>query len=124
MLCDVLAFSPLNSHFRVLQCVALRYFQRNQFSQSKCAIRRLIALYAVWFYYDYDRPRRGGGASAWFKRLVVFRWLRDYFPVRLHKTVDLDPTRNYIMGYHPHGMMAVGAFTNFATDATNFETVR
>ncbi|MEE6516930.1 hypothetical protein FKM82_026801 [Ascaphus truei] len=38
----------------------------------------------------------------------------------LHKTADLDPQQNYIMGYHPHGIMSIGAFCNFGTDSTGF----
>jgi hypothetical protein len=36
--------------------------------------------------------------QTWFKQLALFRWLRDYFPVTLHKTAELDPSKNYIMG--------------------------
>lgn len=31
-----------------------------------------------------------------------------------------DPSRNYLLGYHPHGVIAVGSFTAFATEATGF----
>ena len=45
----------------------------------------------------------------------------DYFPIRLHKTHDLPADRSYIFGYHPHGIISLGAFCNFATEATGFE---
>ncbi len=45
---------------------------------------------------------------------------RDYFPIRLIKTVDLDPKKNYIFGIHPHGIMSCGIFGNFASEATGF----
>ena len=45
----------------------------------------------------------------------------DYFPIRLHKTCDLPPDRSYIFCYHPHGIISLGAFGNFATEATGFE---
>ena len=35
--------------------------------------------------------------------------------MRLHKTADLDPKGNYMFGYHPHGIIGVGAFITFAT---------
>ncbi|CAF1155962.1 unnamed protein product, partial [Didymodactylos carnosus] len=44
-----------------------------------------------------------------------------YFPIHLHKTCDLSPDRSYIFGYHPHGIISLGAFCNFATEATDFE---
>lgn len=36
---------------------------------------------------------------------------------------DLDPKKNYVMGYHPHGIISMGAFANFATEATGFSKV-
>jgi 2-acylglycerol O-acyltransferase 2 len=40
----------------------------------------------------------------------------DYYPILLVKTADLDPTKTYVMGYHPHGIISIGAFGAFATD--------
>ena len=53
----------------------------------------------------------------------IWNYFRDYFPIRLIKTVDLDPTRSYLFGYHPHGIFAVGAFCSFVTDAAGFNTL-
>ena len=39
---------------------------------------------------------------------------------RLHKTADLDPSKNYLLAYHPHGIMSIGAFVNFSTEGTGF----
>uniref|UniRef100_A0A673T8P3 Acyltransferase n=1 Tax=Suricata suricatta TaxID=37032 RepID=A0A673T8P3_SURSU len=39
-------------------------------------------------------------------------------PRKLVKTHNLLTTRNYIFGYHPHGIMGLGAFCNFSTEAT------
>jgi hypothetical protein len=41
----------------------------------------------------------------------------------LIKTAELDPTRNYILGIHPHGILCFGSFLNFCTDATSFSKV-
>ena len=40
----------------------------------------------------------------------------DYLPLKLIKTANLDPEKRYVMGYHPHGIISVGAFCAFATD--------
>ncbi|NWS50657.1 DGAT2 acyltransferase, partial [Probosciger aterrimus] len=40
------------------------------------------------------------------------------FLSQLVKTHNLLTTRNYIFGYHPHGIMGLGAFCNFSTEAT------
>ena len=45
----------------------------------------------------------------------------SYFPARLHRTVELQPTRKYIFGYHPHGIISHGAFAAFATEALGFK---
>ncbi|NXU98370.1 MOGT2 acyltransferase, partial [Cettia cetti] len=39
---------------------------------------------------------------------------------QLIRTVPLQPGRNYIFGFHPHGVLAAGAFGNFCTEATGF----
>ncbi|MEJ1281434.1 acyl-CoA wax alcohol acyltransferase 1 [Cricetulus griseus] len=43
--------------------------------------------------------------------------------VKLVKTHDLSPKHNYIIVSHPHGILAHGAFINFATEATGFSRI-
>ncbi|KAM9031901.1 2-acylglycerol O-acyltransferase 2 isoform X1 [Sarcophilus harrisii] len=83
----------------------------------------LSMLYSVWWYLDRDTPRKGGRQIQFIKRWRVWKYLADYFPVSLIKTVDLDPTQNYIAGFHPHGVLAAGPFINFCTEATNFSSL-
>lgn len=42
------------------------------------------------------------------------------FVLQLVKTAALDPSQNYLFGFHPHGVLVVGAFSNFCTEATGF----
>jgi 2-acylglycerol O-acyltransferase 2 len=63
------------------------------------------------------RPR-----SERFRRLPVWKFFAEYFPAQLHKTHDLPPTRKYIFGYHPHGIISHGAFAAFATDGLGFSS--
>ena len=35
-----------------------------------------------------------------FRRLKVWKYFCDYFPIRLHKSTDLDPQRTYVFGIH------------------------
>lgn len=52
-----------------------------------------------------------------------FNALPPHFPsssLQLIKTHNLLPSRNYIFGYHPHGIFCFGAFCNFGTEATGF----
>ncbi|KRY90626.1 2-acylglycerol O-acyltransferase 2, partial [Trichinella pseudospiralis] len=80
----------------------------------------LVLLYSLWLYVDQEAPKRGSRPKDWFRRWSMWDHLRDYFPIELIKTADLPPDRNYLFGYHPHGIMSFGAFCNFCTEATNF----
>lgn len=37
--------------------------------------------------------------------------------------MDLDPKRNYLFGFHPHGVLVAGGFGNFCTEASGFATL-
>jgi 2-acylglycerol O-acyltransferase 2 len=65
-------------------------------------------------------PEMGGRKAMWFRKLSVWTFMRDYFPVKLVKTHELDPAKNYVFGYHPHGIIGMGAWVNFATEANHF----
>jgi len=43
--------------------------------------------------------------------------------LQLVKTAELDPSRNYLAGFHPHGVLATGAFANLCTEGTGFSSV-
>ncbi|KXH47503.1 diacylglycerol acyltransferase [Colletotrichum nymphaeae SA-01] len=58
--------------------------------------------------------------SEWLRSLPIWKFFADYYPAELHKTHDLPPTRKYIFGYHPHGIISHGAFAAFATNALGF----
>lgn len=58
--------------------------------------------------------------SEFFRRSPVWSLFASYFPARLHRTQELPPTRKYIFGYHPHGIISHGAFAAFSTEALGF----
>eukprot|EP00070_Physeter_catodon_P024450 XP_023987530.1 diacylglycerol O-acyltransferase 2 isoform X1 [Physeter catodon] len=78
----------------------------------------IAVLYFTWLVFDWNTPKKGGRRSQWVRNWAVWRYFRDYFPIQLVKTHNLLTTRNYILGYHPHGIMGLGAFCNFSTEAT------
>ena len=84
----------------------------------------LVAIgYLFWIVYDVMIRRtssRGGRRIEVLRHARFWHYLRDFFPASLVKTGDLDPSKNYMLGYHPHGIMGCGAFTNFASEATGF----
>ncbi|PMD51835.1 diacylglycerol O-acyltransferas-like protein 2B [Hyaloscypha bicolor E] len=58
--------------------------------------------------------------SEFLRSLPVWSLFASYFPARLHRTQELPPTRKYIFGYHPHGIISMGAFAAFSTEALGF----
>ncbi|XP_051540571.1 diacylglycerol O-acyltransferase 2-like isoform X4 [Myxocyprinus asiaticus] len=80
----------------------------------------LPTLYFTWQIYDWHTPETGGRQTKFVRSWEVWRHFRDYFPVKLVKTAELSPSKNYILGCHPHGIMCVGAFTCFSTDHSGF----
>ncbi|CCG82856.1 Diacylglycerol O-acyltransferase 1, partial [Taphrina deformans PYCC 5710] len=88
-----------------------------------CAIPLLwpiIIVYLVWTIID-DAPENGTDRrQMWLRKSKLWRWFTDYYPMTLHKTHELDPKRKYIFGYHPHGIISMGAMGNLATEATGF----
>ncbi|XP_053318864.1 2-acylglycerol O-acyltransferase 2-B-like [Spea bombifrons] len=80
----------------------------------------LALLYGIWLYLDWDTPSQGGRRSEWVRRWTVWKYFAEYFPMKLVCTAPLDPRNNYILGFHPHGVLVVGAFGNFCTEGTGF----
>ena len=60
-------------------------------------------LYLAWMWYDWETSSRGGRRIEMARKATMYNYLRDYFPLKLIKTAELDPTQNYVFGYHPHG---------------------
>uniref|UniRef100_A0A452EX26 Acyltransferase n=1 Tax=Capra hircus TaxID=9925 RepID=A0A452EX26_CAPHI len=72
-------------------------------------------LYAIWWYVDRAKPWQGGRQSDVLRHWVIRRYMKDCFPISLVKTANLDPSRNYLTGFHPHGIGVIGAFTNLGS---------
>lgn len=73
----------------------------------------------VWVHID-PAPESGGRCKQWVRELGFWRHFAAYYPVSLRKETDLPPDRPYLFGYHPHGIIGMGAITNFATESTGF----
>lgn len=58
--------------------------------------------------------------STFLRSLPIWSLFASYFPARLHRSEYLPPTRKYIFGYHPHGIISHGAFAAFGTEALGF----
>ena len=81
------------------------------------------ALYLAWMIVDQKTSKQGGRKVGvdYVGDLAVFRYFRDYYPISLEKTVDLDPCKNYIFGYHPHGFIPEGLVISFGTKVLDFQ---
>lgn len=79
----------------------------------------LLTVYLIWVWFD-DAPENGGRKVQWVRRWSLFRYFAEYFPISLIKTADLPPDRPYLFGYHPHGIIGMGAVATFATEALEF----
>ncbi|XP_062844273.1 2-acylglycerol O-acyltransferase 3b [Trichomycterus rosablanca] len=77
-------------------------------------------LYFTWQIYDWQTPHRGGRRTEFVRSWAVWKHFKEYFPVKLVKTAELNPDKNYILGCHPHGIMSMGAFSCFSTEAGGF----
>lgn len=60
------------------------------------------------------------GRSPFLRSLPIWSLYASYFPARLHREEPLPPTRKYIFGYHPHGIISLGAFGAFGTEGLGF----
>eukprot|EP00124_Ichthyophonus_hoferi_P004230 Ihof_evm2s441 gene=Ihof_evmTU2s441 len=75
--------------------------------------------YVLWIHFvDYEASKNGVGRRVDFLRdLEIWKKAAGYFPVKLHKTVDLDPKKHYLFAYHPHGIIGVGSVFTIGTNA-------
>ncbi|XP_013887405.1 2-acylglycerol O-acyltransferase 3b isoform X2 [Austrofundulus limnaeus] len=80
----------------------------------------LATLYFIWMVKDWYTPEKGGRRTTFVRKWKVWEHFRDYFPIKLVKTAELSPKKNYIFGIHPHGIMSAGGFACFSTEACGF----
>ncbi|XP_077269447.1 2-acylglycerol O-acyltransferase 1 isoform X1 [Temnothorax americanus] len=80
-----------------------------------------LLVYFLWMYYDWDTCYSGGRSDNTWTRMVrnnaFWRYFCDYFPLKLVKTVDLNPNKSYLFACVPHGILSMGIMGAFGTDA-------
>lgn len=62
----------------------------------------ILLAYGIFIVMD-PSPECGGRRIHCIREWRLWTYLRDYFPMKLVKTSDIDPSKTYIFGYHPHG---------------------
>lgn len=86
---------------------------------TRASTAPIAMAYIVFMLFD-SAPENGGRKWSFVREWSFWRWFKDFFPLTLVKTCELDPAKNYIFLYHPHGIISLGAFTNFGTEAGGF----
>ncbi|KAH8833335.1 diacylglycerol acyltransferase-domain-containing protein [Flagelloscypha sp. PMI_526] len=79
-----------------------------------------LAAYMIWIHFIDTAPVRGGRPSRRFRALPWFQYIADYYPASIVKEANLPPDRPYVFGYHPHGIIGMGAIATFSTEGTGF----
>ena len=88
-------------------------------------VRTLLLLYIPYTLLDKTHIT---GATRWVSYETI-EWVRSlptfwastaYFPAMLHKTHDLDPSKQYILSYHPHGVIGMGVNCTLNTNCAGF----
>ncbi|EIW66087.1 hypothetical protein TREMEDRAFT_15209, partial [Tremella mesenterica DSM 1558] len=79
----------------------------------------IIIPYLIWVQFD-SAPNHGGRPKKWARGAKIWNYFAQYYPCSIVQEAQLPPTRPYLFGYHPHGIIGMGAFATFGTDATRF----
>lgn len=86
--------------------------------------RYLLLLYFLWMYYDWDTCNRGGRSELMTRvarNNAFWRYFCNYFPIKLVKTVDLNPNKSHLFVCIPHGILSTGIMGAFGTDVLGFK---
>jgi len=51
-----------------------------------------------------------------YRNWIIYKYFREYFPAKVIKTCELDPTKPYIFATHPHGIIGMTVWANFISD--------
>jgi len=84
----------------------------------------LALAYLAFMVWDWDTMHSGGRQDwtvSWCRRWSLWRHFADFFPITIVKTAELDPSCNYLMCSHPHGVLCTGAVAVFATEGAGFK---
>ncbi|KAG4096852.1 diacylglycerol acyltransferase [Neocallimastix lanati (nom. inval.)] len=87
--------------------------------------RPLMIIYYIWIIYDnmINKTPVYGRRSEFVRNMKLWKLVRDYFPIRLHKSANLDSDKQYLFGYHPHGIVCISANIIFASEALSISKV-
>ncbi|KAI9328086.1 diacylglycerol O-acyltransferase 2 [Obelidium mucronatum] len=79
-------------------------------------IRAALLSFILYTFFNKAHERRGRN-NGWLRDLFTWNLCADYFPISLHKTVNLPRDKPYVFAYHPHGILGAGVVLGIATNA-------
>jgi len=84
----------------------------------------LLVGYLVWvLVIDADIGWKGSRRSYSVRSWTCWQCLADYFKLEVDLVDKIEPSGRYMVGYHPHGVVSVGAFVAFGTDGAKISSV-
>lgn len=123
---------------RRLQALTVGFFNFFVCCPICCLITLLMLLFGAWWirvcllsYLSYifsplGKPTFPVSSSRWYQSLPIWRYFRDYFPVRQVIPPEVqrqfNPEKNYLFGYHPHAIHAFGAAATFGGEANGLSS--
>jgi len=107
------------STFTLLNTVGTGLFLYVLFYSS--TYRWMPILYMAWAVYDWKTPEQGGRKWKYTPFSPMTKYFRDYFPIEMVKTADLNPERKYLLCSHPHGVMPAGINIAVGTNACGWD---
>lgn len=123
----------VNGFKRAKETMAVAFFMISSFGTPLCWMFSIMLLfsspwtsipmilYLSWMLLGPGQPIQERSWKKPLRRWSLWKHFVDYFPMKLIRTVELDPQKTYIFCYHPHGVICLGGWGNFVTDATGFE---
>jgi len=87
--------------------------------------RPIMIIYYIWIVYDnlVNEAPIYGRRNEFVKNMKLWKLVRDYFPIRLHKSANLDSNKQYLFGYHPHGIVCISANITLSSEALSISKV-
>lgn len=121
--------TPLDRRIQIL-VVFLHNFFTGILFYSVVTVLLLLCRYTAPFMIMYlvyiftlDRPKWPVPKKVKAARWPIWRYFRDYFPIRLvvppAVRAQFDASKNYMFCYHPHGIHGFGAINCFGLDAND-----
>ncbi|CAD5227391.1 unnamed protein product [Bursaphelenchus xylophilus] len=77
-------------------------------------------LYIVWTWYQWGAEVHYVKPWEWMRNHRFWDHVSGYFPLTIVKTAELPPGHNYILAWHPHGIVSIAAVVAMCSDGARF----